>query len=352
LLNKTVNGQITFYNYDVLGNLKTVFEPGVGLIEYVVDGRNRRIGKKVNGILVQGFLYQNSLNPIAELDGSNNLVSRFVYASHTSVPDYIIKRGITYRVIVDHLGSPRLIVNIATGDIAQRMDYDEFGNVTKDTASGFQPFGFAGGIYDHDIGLVRFGARDYDAIVGRWAAKDPLGHSRGDANLYEYANSDPVNDVDPSGLDIAIIENGPTEGNPVAHTAIAIRGAGLFSYGNNTPIGSSLASYLSREAAKRTTEVFVIRTTSDQDDAALASLTQSAAEPVGVTIGNCSQKTNRALDAAGVPSGHFYLFPGSAGRRAAGAEHGANTYFLFPQGTWSNLPDSLQQFEPIGPQQQ
>ena len=45
--------------------------------------------------------------------------------------------------------------------IAQRMDYDEFGNVITDTHPGFQPFGFAGGLYDLHTRLTRFGARDY-----------------------------------------------------------------------------------------------------------------------------------------------------------------------------------------------
>jgi hypothetical protein len=44
-----------------------------------VDGENRRIGKKVNGALVQGFLYENQLEPVAELDGRGNLVAPFVY---------------------------------------------------------------------------------------------------------------------------------------------------------------------------------------------------------------------------------------------------------------------------------
>lgn len=97
-------------------------------------------------------------------------------------------------------GSPRLVVNTATGAIAQRMDYDEYGKVANDTNPGFQPFGFAGGIYDRDMGLVRFGARDYDAGSGRWTVKDPIGFDGEDSNLYAYVGNDPVNLVDPAGL--------------------------------------------------------------------------------------------------------------------------------------------------------
>ena len=106
---------------------------------------------------------------------------------------------IPYRIISDHLGSIRLVVNTQTGEIAQRMDYDAFGNVTQDTNPGFQPFGFAGGLYDVDTGLVRFGARDYDAEIGRWTAKDPIGFDGGDGNLYVYVGNDPVNFVDQDG---------------------------------------------------------------------------------------------------------------------------------------------------------
>ncbi len=49
-------------------------------IDYIIDGKNRRVGKKINGTLIQGFLYQDRLNPIAELDQDNNVVSSFIYA--------------------------------------------------------------------------------------------------------------------------------------------------------------------------------------------------------------------------------------------------------------------------------
>jgi len=200
LLTKTDNVGTTTYTYDVLGNLTSVTLPAGTVIDYITDGRNRRVGKKVNGVLVQGFIYGDQLNPIAELDGAGNIVSRFVYGTRANIPDYMVKGGVTYRIISDHLGSPRLVVDATTGAIVQRMDYDEFGNVLSDTNPGFQPFGFAGGIYDSDTGLVRFGARDYDPDTGRWTAKDPILFAGGDTNLCGYTLGDPVNFVDPEGL--------------------------------------------------------------------------------------------------------------------------------------------------------
>jgi RHS repeat-associated protein len=79
------------------------------------------------------------------------------------------------------------------------MDFDEFGNVIVDTHPGFQPFGFAGGLYDPHTKLTRFGARDYEAETGRWTAKDPIRFDGDGPNLYEYVVSNPVNFIDPEG---------------------------------------------------------------------------------------------------------------------------------------------------------
>jgi RHS repeat-associated protein len=56
-------------------------------------------------------------------------------------------------------------------------------------------------LYDADTGLTRFGARDYDPVVGRWTAKDPILFDGGQANLYVYVGNDPINAIDPEGLD-------------------------------------------------------------------------------------------------------------------------------------------------------
>lgn len=215
LIGKSADGQATRYEYDTLGNLLGVKLPSGNAIEYLVDGQGRRVGKRVNGVLRQGFLYEARLAPSAELNAAGRVVSRFVYASRANLPDYMIRGGRSYRIVADSLGSPRLVIDSVTGAIAQRLDYDEFGRVVKDTRPGFQPFGFAGGLYDPDTGLVRFGERDYDAETGRWTAKDPLLFAGGSANLYQYASGDPVNRLDSDGLDDAA----PSAGNAAPPSA-------------------------------------------------------------------------------------------------------------------------------------
>ena len=146
------------------------------------------------------FLCDGQLEPVAELDGSGNIVEQFVYGTRPNVPDYIIKAGVEYRVISDQVGSPVLIVNASTGAIAEQISYDAWGNITSDSNPGFQPFGFAGGLYDRDTGLVSFGVRDYDSVTGRWISKDPILFAGGETSLYGYVGNDPVNFIDPSGL--------------------------------------------------------------------------------------------------------------------------------------------------------
>ena len=189
----TTNGTITTYRYDGQGNLRHVSLPDGRAIDYVIDGRNRRVAKKVNGTLVRRWLYENTLRPAAELDGAGNLVAHYVGG-------LMITPTNTYRVVLDNLGTPRLLVDRATGAVVERLDLDEFGQVTGDSNPGFLAFGFAGGIYDPDTGLVRFSARDYDPETGRWTSKDPIRFRGGDTGLYGYVWGDPVNDVDSTGL--------------------------------------------------------------------------------------------------------------------------------------------------------
>ena len=146
--------------------------PSGDVIQYLVDGQDRRVGKKKNGVLEKAWLYRNQLNPVAELDGSGVLVARFVYGSKSNVPEYMVRGGVTYRVLQDHLGSPRALVDVASGAVGWRADFDAWGNRTLIAGTAdFLPFGFAGGMLDAETGLTRFGARDYDPGWGGGRAR-------------------------------------------------------------------------------------------------------------------------------------------------------------------------------------
>jgi RHS repeat-associated protein len=199
--------------------LRSVTLPGGRVIDYVIDALNRRVGKKVNGTVVTGWIYSDNLRVIAETDGTGAVTKRFVYGYHRNVPDYMIWQGSAYRIVADHLGSPRYVLESTAGTVAQVLTYDEFGNVQNDSRPGFQPFGFGGGLYDPDTRLVRFGNRDYDPQTGRWTAKDPLLFDGGDVNVYAYVLDDPINLSDRAGLSSLIF-------TPSNDSVTVVNGAG------------------------------------------------------------------------------------------------------------------------------
>lgn len=201
LLTRTDASGTTTYSYDAFGNLRTVALPDGRTIDYVVDGQSRRVGKKVNGVLQQGWVYTGQLRIAAELDGAGQVVSRFIYGTRSNVPDLMTKGGVTYRIISDQRGSPVLVIDTSSGEVVQYRMYDEFGNIVSDTNPNLHPFGFAGGLRDADTSLIRFGARDYDPQTARFTTKDPVGFAGGDTNLYGYVLNDPVNLIDPLGTD-------------------------------------------------------------------------------------------------------------------------------------------------------
>jgi RHS repeat-associated protein len=206
LVAKTTPAGTTSYVYDLYGSLRQATLGDGTVLDYVVDGNHRRVGKKRNGVLEQAWLYDGQLRPIAELDGAGNIVGVFMYGERSNLPEAMARGGNTYRIVSDHLGSVRLVVDAATGNVVQAMSYDAWGNVLSDSAPGFQPFGFAGGLYDRDLALVRFGARDYDPETGRWTSKDPLRFDGG-LNLYLYVGGDPLNQRDSEGTGKSSPEN-------------------------------------------------------------------------------------------------------------------------------------------------
>jgi RHS repeat-associated protein len=241
----------TEYRYAGAGALTGVTLPDGALVEYVIDARGRRVAKKKDGVFHAGWLYDGQLRIVGEVNSTGTLTSRFVYGTVGHSPDVMVRGGVTYRYVHDSLGSVRLVVNAETGEVVQRLDYDSWGVVTADTSPGLQPFGYAGGLYDSDTKLVRFGARDYDATTGAWLSPEPLSQSpayvttmasRGmQVPAYAYALNNPLFWVDPTGLwaagislDIDLIVpflsgGGGSFGFNVAYTSST--GFGVYYYG-------------------------------------------------------------------------------------------------------------------------
>jgi RHS repeat-associated protein len=185
----------TVYVHDGMGALKSWTKAGT-TISYELDGLQRRVSRSKNGAVTARYVYDGQYRIVAETVSG----SRFIYATYSHSPDLILRNGNTYKVVKNHLGSVRHIVNVANGQIIQSIDYDAWGNVVSDSNPGFQPFGFAGGLVDADTGLTHFGFRDYDPSSGTWTSRDPIRLAGGDTNLYAYVGNDPVGRIDPSGL--------------------------------------------------------------------------------------------------------------------------------------------------------
>ena len=94
---------------------------------------------------------------------------------------------------------------------------------------------------DPDTQLVRFGARDYDAATGRWTAKDPIRFEGGQTSLYNYADTDPVNNIDPTGLCF------------MKHFMFAFNGTNRFFFEGPTRFTRTLIGMMTGGAVARTT---------------------------------------------------------------------------------------------------
>ncbi|MBT8489634.1 MAG: hypothetical protein KJN62_01160, partial [Deltaproteobacteria bacterium] len=228
LTTKTDGTDETRYDYSSRGELLSVTLPDDTTIDYIHDPLGRRIAKKVNGTITEKYLWQGLTRLLAVYDGSDNLMMRFEYAD-SRMPYAMTRGGSTYYLTYDQVGSLRIVAD-SSGNVVKQIDYDSFGNIITDSNPAFEiPFGFAGGLFDKDTGLIRFGIRDYDPDIGRWTAKDPILFNGGDTDLYGYCVSDPVNLVDPWG-DIVFNLGAASVGAGIGATVGAV--SALFSGGN------------------------------------------------------------------------------------------------------------------------
>jgi RHS repeat-associated protein len=200
LIQKTNNQNITKYSYDTFGNLKEVILPDQTKITYLYNANNQRTSKLINNQIHEKYLWLNLTTLLAVLDKDDNIKQRFIYADERTPISYTDNQNNIFYLSYNHIGTLKAVTD-KNGNIVKQIEYDSFGNILNDTNPTLNiPIGFAGGLYDHDTKLTKFGYRDYDSQTGRWTTKDPIDFEGGSSNLYGYVLNDPVNLIDEDGL--------------------------------------------------------------------------------------------------------------------------------------------------------
>lgn len=118
-----------------------------------------------------------------------------------------------YYYLSDHLGSTNVITK-SDGSVVKRIEYYPYGKIRLESNDNFDSlYSYTGKEFDQESGLIYFGARYYDPSAGRFISVDPLGENMPDKwlfdtnnlNLYIYVLNNPINWIDPLGLDRYVI---------------------------------------------------------------------------------------------------------------------------------------------------
>jgi len=226
----TVNVEL---DYDVDGNTKkrTILPGQTGALEtrYTWDGAGRMTGIQQGPVLSPTketqITYDGLSRRVRLVEKTNGAVTsdkRYVWSGisileerDVAVPT-ILRRFYeegeqrvggadagSYYYFRDHLGSVREMVD-ASGTLRVRYNFTLYGERTKATGNLDTEMGYTGHWFHSPSGLHLAPYRTYDAELGRWLSRDPIGEMGG-LNLYGYVVNDPVNAIDPDGKNPVII---------------------------------------------------------------------------------------------------------------------------------------------------
>ena len=192
----------TRYDWNYAHRLRKVTLPDRTSAEYRYDGdelrtwRREPSGAETHYYWVPGGVLGLS-QVLNELDGTGAPKASYVLGPNGLIA--LIDGGGNERYyIFDALGSVLALTDEA-GTVTDTYTYDEYGGITSTIGSSVNGPRFGGQTLDYESEFYYFRNRHYAPTTGNFLRRDPIGHFGG-ANLYSYAEQDPVSLLDPEGL--------------------------------------------------------------------------------------------------------------------------------------------------------
>ena len=181
------DGEVTIKYYE--NGMPKEISKGSDLTYYVYDALGTKLFsnylKDSTQFYVDGIEFRGRRNPkpyyIAFEDG---------YIDSSLQFNYYLK---------DHLGNIRKVINSTTSTVTQTTDYYPFGLAISTTGSSNNKYLYNGKEIQSGSGFYDYGARMYDARVGRWFVVDALAEERDWLSTYNYCQNNPMSRIDPDG---------------------------------------------------------------------------------------------------------------------------------------------------------
>lgn len=179
-------------------NQPTRFTIGGITTTCIYDGLGNRVRRVRNG-QVRNYHYDHLGRLLFETDASGAVALVHIYNGMRLIASGTMTGG--FRFLHQDLTGNVLAMTDAAGAVVAAYAYAPFGRTLSKTGTAYSDFTYAGayGVMDEGNGLYYMRHRYYDAIIGRFLQKDPLGTEAG-FNFYRYVGDNPVSRIDPYGL--------------------------------------------------------------------------------------------------------------------------------------------------------
>jgi RHS repeat-associated protein len=196
LLQKTKPGFEQRFFWNSMSQLDSAITNGT-VVRFGYDGLGRRTRKGTSAAMTN-YIYDGE-DLFAELNGSGALVAEYTYYPGVDKPHSVRRNGAIYYFASDHPGNVVGLID-SGGNVVNSYLYGAFGSSEHVSEGIVNRLRFGAREFDVETGLYQQRARYYDPDVGRFISEDPIGLAGG-INPYTYVANDPVNRLDPTGMD-------------------------------------------------------------------------------------------------------------------------------------------------------